>query len=262
MDLTIRISKKGTRVVKASELHRALGLADHHYQANVRSWIRDVYQFADGIRKPVGMQDYARSTNTKTDVVHEYYFNLELARLVALNTKSKVKQAIATKLSKEAEVYPDHVQLTADQTLQLLEQTRAMTRLSCQMAAEERHYNAYVRRTGSGDYWNHYRVENVVKITMEELREQLTDRNIPFNRNHRVRELLLRHDPLECIRVGIVDHYAAQGYSIPYALELGKLARELAATMQLEVTDDRQGEGLFTTPADIDLVRKLQRAAA
>ena len=262
MDLTIRVSKKGTRVVKASELHRALGLADHHYQANVRTWIKDVYQFADGIRRPVGMQDYARSTQTKADVVHEYYFNLELARLVTLATKSKVKQAIATKLSKEAEVYPDRVQLTAEETLHLLEQTKAMTRLSCQVAAEERHLNAYIRRTGSADYWNRFRVDNVVLTTMDDLRRELTERNIPFNRSHRVRELLMRQDPLECIRVGIVDHYAAQGYSIPYATQLGKLARELASTMRLEVTDDRQGEGLFTTPADGDTVRQLQRVAA
>ncbi len=262
MDLTIRVSKKGTRVVKASELHRSLGLSDHHYQANVRGWIKDVYQFADGIRKPVGMQDYARSANTKTDVVHEYYFNLELARLVALSTRSKVKQAIATKLSKEAEVYPDRVQLTAGDTLQLLEQTRAMTRISCQMAAEERHYNAYVRRTGSGDYWNRFRVDHVVKTTMDDIRKDLHDRNIPFNRNHRVRELLMRYDPLECIRIGIVDHYAAQGYSIPYAMELGKLAREMAETMRLEVSDDRQGEGLFSAQADGETIRQLQRVAA
>ncbi|WP_116124828.1 hypothetical protein [Lewinella sp. IMCC34183] len=262
MDLTIRVSKKGTRVVKASELHRALGLSDHHYQANVRTWIRDIYQFSDGIRKPVGMQDYARSAHTKTDVVHEYYFNLELARLVALATKSKVKQAIATKLSKEADVYPDRVQLTAEETLQLLEQTKAMTRMSCQIAAEERHLNAYIRRTGSADYWNRFRVDNVVKTTMEELRNALTDRKIPFNRNHRVRELMVRHDPLECIRIGIVDHYAAQGFSIPYALQLGKLARELADTMHLEVSDDRQGEGLFTAPADGEVIRNLQRVAA
>ncbi|WP_420460734.1 hypothetical protein [Neolewinella sp.] len=262
MDLTIRVSKKGTRVVKASELHRELGLADHHYQANVRGWIKDVYQFADGIRKPVGMQDYARSPHTKTDVVHEYYFNLEFARLVALSTKSKVKQAVATKLSKEEAVFPENVQLTAEQTLELLEQTKAMTRFSCQIAAEERHLTTYTRRTGSADYWNRYRVTNVVKTTMEELRDCLTERNVPFNRSHRVRELLYRYDALECIRVGIVDHYAAQGYSIAYATQLGKLARELAATMQLEVTDDRQGEGLFTAPADIDLVRQLQRVAA
>ncbi len=262
MDLTIRISRKGTRVVKASELHRALGLADHHYQANVRVWIKDVYQFADGIRTPEGLRDYARSSNTKTDVVHEYYFNLELARLVALTTKSKVKQAIATKLSKEEAIFPDRVQLTAEQTLELLEQTKAMTRFSCQIAAEERHLRTYVRRTGSADYWNRHRVEFVVNTTMEQLREELDGRKIPYNKSHRVRELLYRQDALECIRIGIVDHYAAQGFSIPYSLQLGKLARELAQTMNLEVTDDRMGEGLFTAPADTELIRQLQRVAA
>ena len=262
MNLQIRVSKKGTRVVKASELHRELGLADHHYQANVRGWIKDVYQFADGIRKPVGLQDYARSSQTIAKVVHEYYFNLEFARLVALASKSKVKQAVATKLIKEEAVYPEHVQLTAEQTLELLEQTKAMSRMSCQIAAEARHLNAYIRRTGSGDYWNRYRVEHVVKTTMEQLQHRLTDRGIAFNSSHQVRELLLRHDRLECIRVGIVDHYAAQGYSIQYSLQLGKLARQLAEGMNMEVTDDRKGEGLFTPPADIDVVRQLQRVAA
>ena len=55
---------------------------------------------------------------------------------------------------------------------------------------------------------------------------------------------------------------SAQGFSIPYATQLGKLARELADTMHLEVTDDRMGEGLFTAPADVELIRQLQRVAA
>ena len=262
MDLSIHISKKGTRVVKASELHRALGLADHHYQANVRQWIKDVYPFSDGIRTPVGLQDYARSNRTKAGVVHEYYFNLEMAQLVALSTKSKVKQAVATKLSKEAAVYPDRVQLTTEDALTLMEQTRAMARISCQVAAEERHLQAYIRRTGSQDYWNKFRVDNVVDTTRETLQETLSDRGQSYNRSHRVRELLLRCDPYECVRAGIVDHYAAQGYSIPYARELGRLAKEMAKAMNLEVSDDRQGEGLFTAPADTDVLRQLQRVAA
>lgn len=262
MELNIRVSKKGTRVVRASELHRSLGLLDHHYQANVRGWLKDVYQFSDGIRKPVGMRDYARSTKTKTDVVHEYYFNLEFARLIALASKSKVKQAIATKLLKEEAVYPERVQLTADQTLELVELVKAMARFSCQEAAEQRHYNHYVRRTGSGDYWNRYRVENVVKTTSEELRKRLAERGVAFNNNHRVRELLRRYDPVECIRVGIVDLYAAQGYSMAYANQVGKLARELSATLKLEVVDDRKGDSLFTPPVDNELVQQLQRVAA
>lgn len=262
MELTILTSKKGTRVVKASALHRALGLPDHHYQANVRHWLRDVYQFADGIRKPEGLQDYARSSKTKAGVVHEYYLNLELARLITLASKSKVKQAMATKLSKEEAVYPDRVTLTAEQALALLEQTKAMTRISCQLAAEERHLKAYTRRRGSADYWNRFRVDHVVHTTMEELRQQLDCRGVQVARTSRLRDLLLRFDSLECIRIGIIDHYAAQGYSLDYAGELGKLARELAATMKLEVHDDRKGESLFTPTADTEVLQKLRRVAA
>lgn len=262
MELTIKISKKGTRVVKASELHRALALPDHHYQTNVRGWIKDVYQFADRIRRPVGMQDFARAPRPNGALAQEYYFNLELAKLVALASRSKVKQAVATKLSKEEQVYPENAQLTVAQTLELLQLTRGMTRLSCQEAAEERHFKTYVRRTGSADYWNRFRVDHVVKRSMEDLRTGLIEKNIEFKRRHRLRELLLRYDPLECIRCGIVDYYAAQGLSLTYANQLGSLARDLAATMKLEVTDDREGEGLFTAPVDLELVRKLQRLAA
>ena len=262
MDLPIRVSKKGTRVIKASDLHRALGLSDHQFQANVRVWIKDVYQFADGIRRPVGLQDYARSPKSRDGIVQEYYFNLEMARLVALSTKSKVKQAIATKLSKEEAVYPDEVKLSPEETLELMEQTRAMARISCQEAAEERHLKAYIRQRGSADFWNKYRVDHVVRTTMDELRKYLAKQGLAFTRTHRVRDLMLRKDPIECIRIGIVDHYAAQGYSLPYALEMGRLAKAFAEALRLEVTDDRQGDGLFTAPADLDVVRKLQRAAA
>ena len=262
MDLNILTSRKGTRVIRATDLHRSLGLADHHYQANVKRWLCDVYQFGDAIRTPVGMQDYARSTKTKAAPVKEYYFNLEFARLVALASKSRVKQAVATRISKEEAVFPDRIQLTAEQTLELLEQTKAMTRLSCQLAAEERHLAAYVRRRGSADYWNRFRVDHVVLVRTEELRDRLRARGeAKLPKSLRVRDLLLRADPLECIRVGILDHYAGQGYGIPYATQMGRLARELAATMQLEVVDDRQGELLFAPPTEPEVVRQLQRAA-
>jgi len=121
MDINIHISKKGTRVVKASELHRALGLNDNHYQANVRHWLKDVYQFTDGIRRPEGMKDFARDPRCKGQVVKEYYLCLEFGKLIALSSKSKVKQAVATRLSKEEDVYPEHVQLSATETLELLD---------------------------------------------------------------------------------------------------------------------------------------------
>ena len=139
MDINIHISKKGTRVVKASELHRALGLNDNHYQTNVRHWLKDIYQFSDGIRRPEGMKDFARDPRSKGKVVPEYYLCHEFGKLIALSSKSKVKQSVATRLSKEEDVYPEHVQLSVTETLELLEQVKALARISCQKAAESRH---------------------------------------------------------------------------------------------------------------------------
>lgn len=262
MELTIHISKKGTRVVKATELHRALGLADHHYQNNVRQWIKDVYQFGDGIRRPEGLRDFARSPQSRGKLMQEYYFAIEFAKLVALGSRSKVKQAVAMKLAKEEDVYPEHVKLSATETLELLEQIKALARISCQKAAESRHLAYYIHKRGNAEYWNNYRREQVVLTTMADLKEELTRRNEKVASRAGLRDLLQRVNPYELIRIGIVDHYAALGNSLPYAQKLGALAQELARQLKLEIVDDRQGDLLFAPMVDAEVVRKMQRVAA
>ena len=262
MELTIHISKKGTRVVKATDLHRALGLNDNHYQTNVRQWLKDVYQFGDTIRRPEGLRDYARSPQSRGKLLQEYYLSVELAKLVALNSRSKVKMAVATKLAKEEDVYPEHVKLSATDTLELLEQVKALARISCQKAAESRHKAYYTSKRGSADYWNHYRREQVVLTTMAELKDELARREINVTGRPELRDLLQRVNPYELIRIGIVDHYAALGNSLPYAQQLGSLAQELARQLRLEIVDDRKGDLLFAPAADAEVVRKMQRVAA
>ena len=262
MDLPILTSKKGTRVIKASALHRVLGLNDNHYQANVRHWLKDVYQFADGIRTPQGMKDYARDPKCRGKVIKEYYLQLEFAKLVSLNSKSKVKQAVATKLSKEADAYPEHVQLSTTETLELIEQVKALARITCQKAAETRHLAHYTRKRGSGDYWNHFRREEIVGCTMADLKEQLEIRDIKVSAKAELRDLIALFDPYDIFRIGIIDHYAALGNSLPYCQQLGNLAKELAKQLKLEIVDDRKGDILFAPVTDADTVRKMQRVAA
>ncbi|MFT7121886.1 MAG: phage anti-repressor protein [Neolewinella sp.] len=262
MELTIHISKKGTRVVKATELHRSLGLLDHHYQDNIRRWIKDIYQFGDGIRKPEGLRDFARHPNSRGKLIQEYWLAVEFAKLIALGSRSKVKQPIATKLSKEEDIYPEHVKLSATQTLELLEQTKALARISCQKAAESRHLAYYQVKRGNAEYWNHFRREQVVLTTIADLKEELNRRESKVPARADLRDLLQRVNPYELIRIGIVDHYAALGNSIPYAQQLGSLAQELARQLRLEIVDDRKGDLLFAPVADAEVVRKMQRVAA
>ncbi|OAV44658.1 hypothetical protein [Lewinella sp. 4G2] len=260
MELEILTSKRGTRVIRATQLHRALGLNDSHYQANVKQWLKDVYEFTDGIRRPEGLKDYARSQKTKGQLFQEYYLQVELGKLIALSTRSKVKQALANKLSKEQTVYPDQVTLSTTETLALLEETKAMARISCQQAAEKRHAAHFASRRGSQDYWQHFRCEQVVKTTMASLRDKLSAKKIKTTTGQQLRDLLLRLDPLETIRIGIVDHYAAKGNSMPYAQQMGELAKSFAQELHLEVVDDRRGDLLFAPAVDAQIISKMQRA--
>lgn len=261
MELAILTSKKGTRVLKSTHLHRALGFRDDHYQDNVKRWISDVYQFSDGIRKPAAMTDFARAKRDQDDLVKEYYFSIEFARLITLASRSRNKQPLANKLIREEEAYPQQVFLDTESMLRLLEQTKAMTRFSCQLAAEQRHRAAYERRRGNVDYWNHYRAE-ANGFTKEDIQVQLSARGVQFPKRSSLRELLFRYDNLELIRIGLIDLYAAQGHPLAYAKEIGRIGRRLAEQMHLEVTDDRSGEGLFSAPVDESVIAGIRGVAA
>ncbi|PHI18246.1 hypothetical protein CEQ90_18850 [Lewinellaceae bacterium SD302] len=261
MELPILTSKKGTKVIKSTQLHRALGLNDAHYAKNIKHWLSDVYQFGGEIRKPAGMTDYARAKQIDSSLLKEYYLSLRLARLITLASRSKVKQAVANKLAREEEAYPQMVQLSADQMIELLEQSKAMTRISCQRAAEKRHAAAYARRRGGMDYWNHYRAE-MIGIRKEEIIRQLDQRGIKYRKRSTLSELLLRLDACELIRIGLTDHYAAQGHPLSYAQDIGRIGKQLAAQMNLEVIDDRKGEQLFAAPVDAGVMAGIQGVAA
>lgn len=91
MELEILQSKKGTKVVAASNLHHVLKLPSAQYSANLRRWLKDLYEFSDGgIRKPQSLRDFARRPRPG-EPFEDFYLTLELAKLIALRTHSKVK---------------------------------------------------------------------------------------------------------------------------------------------------------------------------
>lgn len=261
MELPILTSKKGTKVIKSTVLHRALGLNDAHYQKNIKRWLSDIYQFGGEIRKPAGMTDYALSKQNIGSLLKEYYFSIEFARLVALASRSKVKQAIANKLAREEEAYPQSVKLDADQMIKLLEQVKAMSRISCQLKAEDRHAQAYGRREGSMGYWNHYRAE-MIGFRKEDVGQSLKESGINYPKRASLRDLIMRYDAQQLIRIGLIDYYASLGHPLAYAQEIGRIGYHLAQQMQMEVVDDRMGEQLFATPVDTAVLASLSGVAA
>jgi hypothetical protein len=90
MNLAIYESRYGTKVVIASELHQALHLKPNHYGTNIRKWLKDLYEFPEGIRKPQPLRDFAKRPRPG-EPIEDYFITLELAKLIALRTNSKEK---------------------------------------------------------------------------------------------------------------------------------------------------------------------------
>lgn len=90
MKLEVFESKQGTKVVTASNLHAALKLPVRQYGAMMRRWMRDVYEFQDGIRRPQPYRDFAKRPRPG-EPIEDFYLTLELAKLIALRTTSKDK---------------------------------------------------------------------------------------------------------------------------------------------------------------------------
>ena len=90
MELEVLESKHGTKVVTASNLHRVLGLPAHHYSSNARKWLKEPYEFRDGIRRPQPLRDFAKRPRPG-EPIEDFFLTLELAKLIALRTNSKQK---------------------------------------------------------------------------------------------------------------------------------------------------------------------------
>jgi hypothetical protein len=97
MELEILESKKGTKVVIASDLYMALRLSSQNYGLTVRKWIKDAYEFRDGIRKAEPLRDYAKRPRPN-EPVEDFYLTLEMAKLIVLRTNSKEKMKYARML--------------------------------------------------------------------------------------------------------------------------------------------------------------------
>ncbi|MEN0003029.1 MAG: hypothetical protein AAF798_02755 [Bacteroidota bacterium] len=257
MDLQVFISKKGTKVVKATDLHQALQLTDHHYPANVRKWLNDVYEFRDGIRKPLRMQDFAPRKAKEPTVIKDYYLSIELAKMIALNSRSKVKQKYAKSLLALEEQVEQAELLTKEQVLALVELAQAMSFMTCQESCEKQHLQTYESRNGgkANDWWQ-YRAQ-VLGYNADKLRRQLQHQGAsPKGKTQR--QMLLQLDQHETIRTGIIDLFMALGKSDRYAQNLGDLAKALAKAMKVEVLDDRKSGSLFAPEVNTELLQSIK----
>ncbi len=244
MNLQILVSKKGTRVVTATNLHKSLGLPDRQYMTHVSQWLQDIYEFKDGIRKPEAMRDYARRKVKDTPVINDYYLSIELAKLITLTSNSKEKMKYARWLFSLEEKVEHGDLISVDQVMAVMELTKAMRLVTCQESAEREHLKTYKTRNGGlpSNWWK-YRTR-ILGYSLKDLKRKLEARGKPA-RGKNGRQVLFHADKYEMVRTGIIDLFMAMGKSERYARNLGDLAKVMARELKLEIVDDRDGGSLF-----------------
>jgi len=250
MELQILVSKKGTKVVTATNLHQALQLLDHHYSMNIKKWLTDIFDFRDDIRKPVKMQDYAPRQIKDAPLVEDYYLSVEFAKLIALRSKSKVKLKYAKWLQSHVEAELQNPDLLShEQAMAVLDLVKVMTSVSCQEEYERQHLKLYEERNGgSASNWWHHRAQ-ILGYSSEELREKVYQIGKRANGKSQ-RQLLMQVDQYEMIRIGVIDLFVVMGKSEAYARSMGDLAKAFARELQVEIKDDRDADRNLFAPYD------------
>jgi phage anti-repressor protein len=265
MEPTVYVSKKGTKVVLASALYQFLELPAKQYSKTIRHWLLDYYQFSDGIRRPVRMQEYAvcnaRCKNEQTD----YYLSLFFAKQIVLHSASKTKMKVGRWIEMQVRGETPEGMFTARQFAHLVELTKAMRRISCQEASEREHLKRYkILNGGTAAHWWDYRAK-LLGYAPAELRTRLrrkstiekggcTDLHFPHPDSNMI----------ELIRAGIIDLFMAIGKTDRFACQMGDLAATLAKEMQLTLLDDKDGTDLLNSVQneEPELIRRVKEAAA
>lgn len=262
MELQILISKKGTRVVAASNLYQVLELPKAQYMKNVKKWLTDVYEFRDGIRKPVALQDFSKRKVPANVLFDDYYIGLELAKKITLNSNSKKKHKYAKHLLALEDKVENAELLTKEQVMAVVELSKVMGMMSCQTASEQAHLRTYENRNeGSAANWWKFR-SRTFGYSGETLKKKLQEMG-KSTKGKNIRQMLAQtNDKYEMIRTGIIDLFMSMGKSERYARNLGDLAKYLAKEMNVEIYDDNKSGGMFATKVNAELMNAVKNGTS
>lgn len=248
MELQILISKKGTHVVTASSLYDALLLPPHKYNSSISKWLSDFYSFSDDIRQPQALTDFAKR-QLKLSKRKDFYFSVELAKLIVLNSNSKVKQEYARYLKRAEERIKDDGKFSKEQIITVLELTKAMGLISCQKSVEKEHMKKYEQQTGYPHKWWEYRAQ-LLGYSADELQDKMKQVGKNY-KGKNLLQMLMYLDKYEIIRMAVIDLFLALGKSTSYSKSMGDLAKVFAKEMKIEIFDDRKSTINFI-PKDVN----------
>jgi hypothetical protein len=251
------IELNGNKYVNSFQLHtQVLQLGTNQYRRNLKNWLFETeyfFQNDNDLRFP-NKNDFstlgAKSTGGRP--TEHFLISLELSKMIAINSVSNFKKHyVKWLLSIEKKVTTGEL-LNSNQILSLMDICQAMGLISVQKASESNHYE---KHNNNSDWWA-YRAK-ILGFNKDELIRRANEMNIKYISQ---RQVLIKLDRFELVRMGVIDLLMALGNTIEYSQNVGNLAKQMAEKMEVEVFDDnKEITGLkFQRNIKIDVVNAIK----
>ncbi len=144
-----------------------------------------------------------------------------------------------------------------DQVLAVLELTKVMGLVSCQQSVEAKLQQDRFSNPGQHRKWWRYRA-GLLGYSVECLQSKMVEIGQAF-KGKNLKQMLLKVDKYEIVRMAVVELFVALGNSEDYAKNMGDLAKVFAQELQVEIRDDRKDSiSLMPSNGNPDLIRQLR----
>lgn len=242
-DFNMYKSRKGSYAVTALELHEMLEFNPGMYKVHIKRWLNDSYVFENEVRRPVILKDYSLRKGESVNGIKDYYISLNMARQIVLHSNARNKLTLARKLMKF-----EYESLLFDEKeiMNILKYVRIMSRTSYQHLAEKMHRAYFDNQTNELDWWA-YRSQmlNHHADLSHKLSKQWSQKQ-----SDSFRKNCLAQNPLELVRIGVMDLLISKGKSMLYASKMGGIAKDFAEEWGITVYEDSVSAHLFAPPLD------------
>jgi phage anti-repressor protein len=233
----------GISYVSARELHKELDIKKQFsdwIKNSIKAAMLDDSEFftfkgkSSGGRRPV-----------------DYMLKKMAAISIAVMSRGKNAKFVRDKIVNLYEQHNIGKAFTHEQYLALIDLSRSLVLVSIQKDLERKHFELY----GHPQSWWQYRA-SIIGHDVSQLKQAMAKVNKKF-RNQR--QALMKLDPHELVRIGIIDLFKTLGKTNEFAQNVGNVCKDISKKINFETDffDDTKDDPLGVKKKDVDNRKEL-----
>ena len=241
MDINIHTSNSGQQFILASELHQRLNIT-----TPLRIWFPRMidYGFQEGVDYTLIIKEkvisYKNVRNSRGRKGIDWEISIDMAKNIAVVQKSPEGMEIRNYLLNLDKQVNNGELINKEQAAFLLDLASVLGYVSLQTKFEKSHYKVY----GKPNSWWRYRAD-LLGYSTQSLQQEIA----AIGKKYRNQRQALTHlDPLEIIRMGVIDFFAAMGKSPSYSQNMGNMAKQMAPKLDILMYDDTKKDAIDFRP--------------